>query len=354
MINSFYLNDINPKDNTNDILKHIFEKSAFFNYTHLEKWNKIPEHITCDNANNTAVFSCLNEIDFIKSLLQKSTYHADLLRDFLQIEPPVIQKLELDIQQDFGKLESVSENLRVGKKPIMSILNRNDNLNELSLNLSRRITNNTLIVGHPGVGKSFLVETFARSKQYNILALNTASLVSGTKYRGEFEEKALNIFSIIAKYRFIVFIDEIHTVIGLGGSEGGIDLNNILKPIISDVNVRLIGATTEDESTRLMKDKALKRRFTLMRIKKFSSQETLQVFKDLLKNVLLYYPEIVDDSSPFVHYMMTKKNVIINKLDGMTDRFYPNKLVDFMDCCAAAFIQNLKIEDVENCISSVR
>ena len=98
---------------------------------------------------------------------------------------------------------------------------------------------------------------------------------------GNLKNKVLNIFSTISKYRFTVFIDEIHTVIGLGGSEEEIDLNNILKPIISDVNVRLIGATTEDESTHLMRDKAFKRRFTLTKIKKISSQETSQVFKIL-------------------------------------------------------------------------
>jgi ATP-dependent Clp protease ATP-binding subunit ClpA len=125
----------------------------------------------------------------------------------------------------------------------------------------------------------------------------------------------------------------------------------MLKPIIDDVNIRLIGATTEDEFTCLMKDKAFQRRFTVMRIKSFSSQEISRVFGDLLANVLLYYPEIEGNSHPFVHYMIKKKDTILNTLDGIPDKLYPNKLIDFMDYCAAAFIQNHQTEDVESCIA---
>lgn len=351
MLNSFYLNDINTKGSIREALRYIFDRSVFFKSSHREKWNKAIDYI--EGKDDMSSFPCANEIDFLKSLIGRSEYYADIFKEYLQIDLSNIHELESDIQNDFKQLLLVSHNLRVGEKPTISMVNRDDSLYELRLNLSRRINNNTLIVGEPGTGKSFLVETFALLYQHNILSINPAFLVGGTKYRGEFEEKISRIFRIISKYRITVFIDEIHTVIGLGGGDGGIDLNNMLKPIIESTDVRLIGATTENEFLLLGKDKAFKRRFTIIRIKEFSSQEISEVFEDLLDNVLLHYPDIMHDSNSFVHYMITKKDTILGLLDAIPESSYPHKLVDFLDYCAASFTQNRDVRDVERCISSI-
>lgn len=356
MIDTFYLDDIGVhKDCVNDTIRYIFEKSVLFNDSYLRKWLHFTTsegRVIEDEKHLSLSYS--NEIEFLKSLLSASAFYASTFDAVFHLQLSDIEQLAIDIQRDFQVLATVADNLRyeVSKRPAMRLLNRRDMLDELSLHLRRRLKNNIVLVGHSGVGKSFLVESFAREQKCPVLLLNISSLVSKTKYRGEFEDRVSSIFKIIAKYRLVVFIDEIHTVMGLGGGDGGgIALNNMLKAVIIDTNIRLIGATTEQEFLLMSEDKAFLRRFSVLTLKEISSEEVTASFEALLDNVLLLYPELMYQASDLVDYLNREKRRILNYLNTLSEFYYPSKLVDFLDCCAATYVRNRQIKDVHSYVN---
>ena len=162
--------------------------------------------------------------------------------------------------------------------------------------LSRRTKNNPLLIGEPGVGKTAIVEELANNvakgnvspslKNKKIVVLEIGKLVSGTKYRGEFEEKLYNFLEDIqTSSNTIIFIDEIHTIMGTGAVEGGIDAGNILKPALARGNIQFIGATTYDEYKLLQADKALERRFQVIKV----NEPTIQEMKEMASKIKLTY-----------------------------------------------------------------
>ena len=352
MINSFYLKNIDTKKNVTDTLRFILNESIFFNGSQINEFEDAIRNVA-DSEYNHPQTPWNNELSYLNTLINESKFYKKILQKSLLIDNAKLDELELESKADFEKLSKFSRNLKTSKHLNTYIVNRTSSLRELSLSLKRRINNNTLIIGRTGSGKSFLVETFARLNNHNILSINPAYLVAGTKYRGEFEDRISMLFGIISKYRITVFIDEIHTVIGLGGGDGGIDLNNMLKPIIELENIRLIGATTEDEYQMLAKDKAFRRRFNLINIKEFSPEEASELFKDLLDNVLRHYPELRGSSKEFTDYMIKSKDTILSLLNRYHNNAYPSKLVNFFDYCSASYIQQRDIKDVERCIAPI-
>ena len=134
---------------------------------------------------------------------------------------------------------------------------------------------------------------------------------------------------------------------GLGGGDGGgIDLNNMLKAIITDTNIRVIGATTEQEFSLMSKDKAFLRRFSVLSMEEISSEEIFSSFEKLLHNILLLYPSLIDKSPDLIDYLSSEKRRILSYLDTLSEFYYPSKLVDFLDCCTAAYSLNLQMKDV--------
>ena len=208
--------------------------------------------------------------------------------------------------------------------------------------LSRRTKNNPLLIGEAGVGKTAIVEELSRLiinnkiptlKNKKIISVSMASLVAGTKYRGEFEERIGKIVKELEKNEdIIVFIDEIHTLVGAGGAEGAIDASNILKPALARGKIRVIGATTTEEYKQFIeKDKALDRRFQTLEIK----EPDIEVVKDILKKLTPIYEGY--------HRVKVSDNIISSIVElsnkYIYDRKMPDKAIDILDeVCSKASI----------------
>ncbi|OOM81684.1 negative regulator of genetic competence ClpC/MecB [Clostridium puniceum] len=212
--------------------------------------------------------------------------------------------------------------------------------------LCRRIKNNPCLIGEPGVGKTAVVEGLAQRivqgnipeilKNKRVISLDLTSMIAGAKYRGEFEERLKKTMEEIVKDKdIIIFIDEIHTIIGAGGAEGAIDASNILKPALARGEIQCIGATTIDEYRKYIeKDSALERRFQPITVGEPSKEETLEILKGLRDKYEAHHRvEITDEAL----------QAAVNLSDRyITDRFMPDKAIDLMDEGAAKVrIQNL-------------
>lgn len=215
--------------------------------------------------------------------------------------------------------------------------------------LCRRTKNNPILIGNAGVGKTAIVEELAKRivtnevpdylKNKRIISLDMATTVAGTKYRGEFEERMKKILNEIeANDDIILFIDEIHTLVGAGGAEGAIDASNILKPALARGHLRCIGATTVEEYKKFIeKDKALERRFQKVNIEEPSYEKTLEILTKLKPiyekfHKVILQPELLDD---------------IVKLSAryIYDRSEPDKSIDIMDeVCSKVSIKETKID----------
>jgi len=215
------------------------------------------------------------------------------------------------------------------------IIGRDEEVKRIAQILSRKKKNNAVIVGEAGVGKSALVEKLALMIQKGdcppnllekrIMALDLTSLVAGTKYRGQFEERIKAILNeLVESPNVIVFIDELHTMVGAGNASGSMDAANILKPALARGEIQCIGATTLDEYKKsIEKDAALVRRFQKIILKEPTAQETVQILKNLQSSYQDFHKVLYDD------------NVIetIVKLSSryITDRQFPDKAIDVLD-----------------------
>ena len=207
------------------------------------------------------------------------------------------------------KLNSISKQKLIGRDYEVKICN---------ILLNRKHKNNLIIVGSAGVGKTAIVLELSKFNSDDIIAIEINKVISGTKYRGEFEERISQIINDAIRFKKTLFIDEIHTLINCGGSEGGVSANNILKPYLTMDGFRLIGATTLEEYQNLVSDKAFERRFNIFKLSEPSRSALLQIIKahfPILHNLIDV--AIYDDLFGF--------------LDNFQNRHYPDKLLDFFD-----------------------
>lgn len=232
------------------------------------------------------------------------------------------------------------------KKGIDPIYGREEEIKRVTQILSRRNKNNPILIGEPGVGKSALVQGIANKivsegtprplVNKRILSLDLTSIVAGTKYRGQFEERMKAIIDEVrGRTDIILFIDEIHTIIGTGNSNGGLDVSNILKPSLARGEIQVIGATTLDEYRKhIEKDGALTRRFQKVYLEVPGIEET----KEILKNVRSRYEEFHR-----VSYSDEAIDHCVNLADKyFTDRAFPDKALDVIDEVGAATILGVK------------
>ncbi|AGX41224.1 ATP-dependent Clp protease ATP-binding subunit [Clostridium saccharobutylicum] len=228
--------------------------------------------------------------------------------------------------------------------------------------LCRRIKNNPCLIGEPGVGKTAVVEGLAQRivegnipetlKNKRVISLDLTSMIAGAKYRGEFEERLKKTMEEIRKDKnVIVFIDEIHTIIGAGGAEGAIDASNILKPALARGEIQCIGATTIDEYRKYIeKDSALERRFQPVMVGEPSKDETLQILKGLRDKYEAHHRVKITDEA---------LEAAVNLSDRyITDRYMPDKAIDLIDEGSAKVrIQNLTtppdLKDLEEKIDNI-
>ena len=262
----------------------------------------------------------------------------------------IVKKIKKDnnlLVNDF----SVNFNKRVINGEIDPVIDRDIEVNRLIEILSRRTKNNPLLVGEAGVGKTAIVEELSRrivegkvpKFLYNkkILSVSISSLVSGTKYRGEFEERINKILKEIeTNQNIIMFIDEIHTIVGAGGAEGAIDASNILKPSLARGKIRIIGATTYDAYKKFLeKDKALDRRFQKVFVLEPDNKKT----KNMLKSLKSIYES---------YHGVSISNEIIDYIVDMAEKYIqnrknPDKSIDILDeVCVKASISNNEDEVV--------
>lgn len=205
--------------------------------------------------------------------------------------------------------------------------------------LSRRTKNNPCLVGEPGVGKTAIVEAIAKRivdgnvpdtiKDKRLLTLDLAAMVAGSKYRGEFEERIKRIIEEVKKNgNILLFLDEIHTIIGAGGAEGSIDAANILKPSLARGEIQIIGATTLNEYRKYFeKDAALERRFQPVTVEAPNVQESVEILKGLRDKYESHHEIIIDDAAIEAAVYMSDRYI--------NDRHLPDKAIDLMDEASA-------------------
>ena len=246
--------------------------------------------------------------------------------------------------ENFGR--DLTESARAGK--LDPIVGREKEIERIAQILSRRKKNNPILIGEPGVGKSSIAEGLAQRivegrvpmTLYNkrIITLDLGSLVAGTKYRGQFEERMKAILNELEKNRdIIIFIDEIHTIVGAGSASGSLDASNMFKPALARGELQCIGATTLDEYRQYIeKDGALERRFQKVLVEPATTEETLQI----LRNIAPKYEDhhIVEYSDEALQACVTLSERYI------TDRLLPDKAIDVMDEAGARIrIANIEV-----------
>lgn len=220
-----------------------------------------------------------------------------------------------------------------------AMIGRGNEVERLVTILSRRTKNNPVLIGEPGVGKTAIVEGLAQRiitedvpehlLEKRVFQLDMAAMIAGTKYRGEFEERLKKVVSEIkTNGNIILFIDELHLLVGAGAAEGAMDAANILKPALARGELHMIGATTLDEYRKhIEKDAALERRFQTIVVKEPTAKETLEILKGLKKYYEKHHRVILDDEVLESAVYMSDRYV--------SDRFMPDKAIDVIDEAAA-------------------
>lgn len=220
------------------------------------------------------------------------------------------------------------------------VIGRDEEIRRTIEILSRRKKNNPVLIGEPGVGKTAIVEGLARRiiagdvpeslKNKTLYALDLAALVAGAKYRGEFEERLKKVLKAVSESagQIIMFIDELHTVVGAGAAEGAMDAGNILKPMLARGELRCIGATTLNEYRKYIeKDSALERRFQPVMVKEPSVEDTISILRGLRERYEVHHGVRIKDAA------LVAASVLSNRY--INDRFLPDKAIDLVDEAAA-------------------
>ena len=283
-------------------------------------------------------------------LPQNNAYDDDEEKDepYSQMKKPAgnlgAQKSKTPTLDNFGR--DLTSLARDGK--LDPVIGREKEIERVSQILSRRKKNNPLLIGEPGVGKSAIAEGLALRIQQKkvsrvlygkrVITLDLASLVAGTKYRGQFEERMKAIMTELEKNRdVILFIDELHTIVGAGSSTGSLDASNMFKPALARGEIQCIGATTLDEYRQYIeKDGALERRFQKVMVEPTTVDETIQILHQIKDKY---------EDHHNVHYTDEAINACVNLTARyITDRFLPDKAIDAMDEAGSrVYIKNMKV-----------
>ena len=220
------------------------------------------------------------------------------------------------------------------------VIGRDEEIRRTIEILSRRKKNNPVLIGEPGVGKTAIVEGLARRiiagdvpeslKNKTLYALDLAALVAGAKYRGEFEERLKKVLKAVSESagQIIMFIDELHTIVGAGAAEGAMDAGNILKPMLARGELRCIGATTLNEYRKYIeKDSALERRFQPVMVKEPSVEDTISILRGLRERYEVHHGVRIKDAALVAAAVLSNRYIY--------DRFLPDKAIDLVDEAAA-------------------
>ncbi len=292
------------------------------------------------------LLAILKEPSRVSSILNENgVFYDDVRKKVIEMgeqEPEEKGKTKTPVLDKFSKdLVSLAE-----KGKLDPVIGRETELNRIIEILSRRIKNNPILLGEPGVGKTAIVEGLAERiasgkvpyslKKKRVVQLDISSIVAGTKYRGEFEERMKKILDEVKRTngQVILFIDEIHTVIGAGAAEGAIDAASILKPSLARGEIKVIGATTYDDYRKYIeRDPAFERRFQPVQVEEPSLEETKQILIGLRPIYEKFHNVKIADDAIEAAAILTKKYV--------KQRFLPDKAIDALDeTCAKVRLAN--------------
>jgi len=245
-------------------------------------------------------------------------------------------------EEKYQALEKYGRNLtdlaRLGK--LDPVIGRDDEIRRVVQVLSRRTKNNPVLIGEPGVGKTAIIEGLAQRivagdvpeslKDRKLVALDMGALIAGAKYRGEFEDRLKAVIKEVenAEGEVILFIDELHTLVGAGASEGAMDASNMLKPALARGTLRCVGATTLNEYRKYIeKDAALERRFQPVLVREPTVEDTISILRGLKEKYEVHHGVRIKDSAIVAAATLSHRYI--------TDRFLPDKAIDLIDECAS-------------------
>ena len=251
------------------------------------------------------------------------------------------EQQEENVLEKYGR--DITADAKAGK--IDPVIGRDEEIRSITRVLSRKTKNNPVLIGEPGVGKTAIVEGLALRiikgdvpsslKDKTVWELDMASLVAGAKYRGEFEERLKNVLNEIKKSEgdIIMFIDEIHMIVGTGRTEGAMDTSNILKPMLARGEIHVIGATTLNEYRQYIeKDGALERRFQKIKVEEPNVEDTITILRGLKERFEIHHGVTIQDKALIAAATLSNRYI--------TDRYLPDKAIDLVDeACATIRVQ---------------
>lgn len=300
------------------------------------------------------ILAMMDEDDAVGELFRKFGLHHDQMLEALKALRGNQRVTDEDAESKYGALDKYCKDItalaRTGKMD--PVIGRDEEIRRVMQVLSRKTKNNPVLIGEPGVGKTAIIEGLAERivskdvpeslKDKRILELDLGQLVAGAKYRGEFEERLKAVINDVAKSegQIILFIDELHTIVGAGAAEGSTDASNLIKPALARGELHTVGATTLDEYRKYIeKDKALERRFQPVYVKEPSVEDTIAILRGIKERYEVHHGVRITDDAIVAAAVLSNRYI--------TNRFLPDKAIDLVDEAASQLKMEIESQPVE-------